>query len=162
MQDPAIPQPLVNKLLEATLQALDTLREVMNHATVRLSPKQAVHQSIPDQPLPRSLNQARIAAAAVLRLATRVFAPATAACRRSTPAALAHSTPSAQTVPSLPVSTAPALGAAARATLPPLPSDLEALLAALSPPHVPLQTPHTPPRSRAARAPASIAAAAGR
>lgn len=106
-----VPQPFVATLTAAALEAIETLRAVMTHAREAKSP---------DQPIPKALNQARLAAGQVLRLAAKALFPdqpkaaaaAVKACRAAaaTPApmsehdtdALAPPIPSASTDPAEP------------------------------------------------------------
>lgn len=78
-------------LVEATLDALQTLREVMAHA----------RRAAADQPLPKALNQARIAAGQVLRIAARYLTPPTPSAPTPKPDAAAAANPGSSTRPSL-------------------------------------------------------------
>lgn len=78
-------------LVEATLDALQTLREVMAHA----------RKAAADQPLPKALNQARIAAGQVLRIAARYLTPPVPSVSTPKPNAAAAAKPASSTHPSL-------------------------------------------------------------
>lgn len=83
-----LPTPVMNQLVNAAVEAVQTLRAVMHHTLTHG----------PDAPLPKGLNQARIVAGQVIRTVVQVFKPAPA---RKPGASSATTTPAPSPRPSL-------------------------------------------------------------